>query len=105
MNGGRIEKFFDTKFKRALFRWMLCIFFAGSWIMKDIGVNRDIRFVLTSFIWIAYGGLCAYIFKNGIDLRYNEMEEWGKYRMELKVDIVFGVVLVALAVFSFFKII
>ncbi len=103
MDGGKLERFFDTKFKRVLFRWLICIFLAFSWILKDVGVNKDIRFLLTSVIWIAYGGLCAYIFKNGIDLRYNELEEWDKYRLELKADIIFGAVFLMLAVYSFFK--
>ncbi len=103
MDGGKLERFFDTKFKRVLFRWLICIFLAFSWILKDVGVNKDIRFLLTSVIWIAYGGLCAYIFKNGIDLRYNELEEWDKYRLELKVAIICGAIIVPLAVISFFR--
>ena len=80
MDGGKLERFFDTKFKRVLFRWLICIFLAFSWILKDVGVNKDIRFLLTSVIWIAYGGLCAYIFKNGrVKSSVPESEEKREY--------------------------
>ena len=103
MNGGRIERFFDTKFKRILFRWMMCILLIVSWIMKDVGVNKGFRIVFTCALWLIYGGFCAYVFKNGIDLRYDDNEDWDRYRMELKTDIVFGAVLMMLAIYWFLR--
>ena len=52
MNGGKLERFFDTKFKKVMFRWILCILLAVSWIMKDVGVNKDFRIIFTSTLWI-----------------------------------------------------
>lgn len=103
MNGGKLERFFDTKFKKVMFRWILCILLAVSWIMKDVGVNKDFRIIFTSTLWIIYAGLCVYIFKNGIDIRYSEFEEWDKYRLELIIDIICGAIIVPLAVISFFR--
>lgn len=99
----RLEKIFDTGFKRRLFRGFIFFEIVILSILKSHDLNKDLWSVLAVVINIIYSSLCVYVLIKGIDLRYDKSEEWEKYRTELKMLAAVGAVAVILATYYFLK--
>lgn len=99
----RLEKIFDTRLKRRLFREFIFFEIVILSILKSHDLNKGLWSILAVVINIIYSSLCAYILIKDIDLRYDKSEKWEKYRTNLKILAAVGAVAVILAAYYFLK--